>query len=380
MDFDLERHTCLLTVAGSRAYGIHTAESDLDVKGVAVPPASYFHGYLHRFDQADKAGHLACFVPYLSLDEQAVVARTKLEGSVYNVVKFVGLAADCNPNILDVLFCRDEEVRHATAIGRTLREHRDLFISAKAKHTFSGYAHAQLKRIRSHRAWLLDPPKEAPTRAAYGLPEHTLVPADHLVAAQAAVRKKIDGWEFDLSPLTASSSVDVENQIAAHLAEIAAGAGFASADDLRWTSAARHVGLDDNLIHAMQQERAYEAAHRHWTQYRNWVATRNADRAGLEARYGYDTKHGAHLFRLLSMADEILATGNVNVWRGGIDADEIRAIRAGAWSFDRLIEWAADRDARLSERYATGDYVIAKAPNRTAIDALCCRVVEASFR
>lgn len=133
MEFDLIKHTVLLTVAGSRAYGLHTEESDIDIKGVAIPPKRYYYGYLFNFPQADKASHMEVFHDYFSDSEKAIIKKTKLEGSVYEISKFVKLAADANPNILDVLFCRDEEVKHQTEIGKVLRENRDLFISAKAK-------------------------------------------------------------------------------------------------------------------------------------------------------------------------------------------------------------------------------------------------------
>lgn len=374
--FDLRSHTHLLVVAGSRAYGIHTPTSDVDVKGVAIPPREYFLGYLNRFEQADKGSHMEVFSSTLTDEERQAVAREKLEGSVYNITKFVALAADCNPNILDVLFCRDEEVRVCTPLGRELREHRDLFVSAKAKHTFSGYSSAQLKRIKGHRSWLLDPPKAAPTRAAFGLPEHTLIPADQLAAAQAAVQKQIDGWEIDWSTMLDSEKVYVQEQIVGHLSKIGAVLG---ADGSKWLAAARIVGLDDNLILVMQREREYEAAARHWKQYQTWKTQRNEARAELEAKYGYDTKHGAHLVRLLRMGREILETGKVNVWRGGIDADEIRGVRAGAWSYDRLVEWAEAEDAALGEMYKAKRHVVPNQPDRHAIDALTIRLVETAL-
>lgn len=416
MEFDLLTHTILLTIAGSRAYGIHRRTSDVDVKGVGIAPARYYHGFLRQWEQAEGTnmqvfldwdaeyaeiapGNLQAaerhpifrpLVPDLirrhavpgrfTEEEVEAIRAQKLEGTVYDIRKFVALAADCNPNILDVLFCRDEEVRLCTPLGRRLREARELFLSAKAKHTFSGYAAAQLKRIKGHRKWLLDPPTHQPSRAEFGLPENTLIPADQLAAVRAAIQKRTDQWELDLSGLPDAEIIHLQGRVSEVLTEIAVNLGFESTDEARWLAAARDIGLDANLIYVLQKEREYEAAARHFKQFKEWERGRNADRAVLEAAHGYDTKHAAHLVRLLKMGREILTTGKVNVWRGGIDAEELLAIRAGAWSYDQLVGWAENEDAALGELYRTRRYVVPKEPDRNAIDVLCVELVEEALR
>jgi uncharacterized protein len=379
VNFDLRAHTILLTLAGSRSYGIHLPTSDVDVKGVCIPPGQFYHGFVDRFEQADKSSQINDFADTLTPEETEATSGSKLEGTVYELRKFIGLAAEANPNLIETLFCRDAEIRFITPLGEKLRENRDLFLSAKAKHTFTGYSASQMKRIRGHRAWLLHPPSHQPTRAEYGLPETTLIPADHLAAANAAVRKQIDSWELDFSGIPEAETHHVLQQVESHLTEIRTHLGFDSTEDTKWLAAARKVGLDDNLIHVMQREREYASAMVHFQQYEAWKKNRNVDRAALEAKHGYDTKHAGHLVRLLRMGKEILLTGKVNVWRGDIDADDILAIRNGEWEYDRLVEWADAADAELSALYNERKYVVPKQPDRVAINNLCIKLVEAAL-
>ncbi len=368
--FDVPSRTILMVVAGSRAYGIHTDASDVDIKGVAIAPREYVLGYLNRFEQADSVSHIAPFAADLNPAEQEVVRQTKLEGAIYELRKFMDLATQANPNILDALFCRDEEVRRLRPAGRLLRDSRDLFISAKARHTFSGYATAQLKRIETHRRWLISPPDHEPTRAEYDLPDRTVIPADQLLAAQAAIQKKLDSWEIDYGSLDEPDKIALQQQIVTMLADIHVHA------DQRFAAAVRAIGYDENFLVLLDRERRYKAARQGFEQYRTWKNTRNVDRAALEEKHGYDTKHGAHLYRLMKMCREILETGKVNVWRGDIDGDEIRSIRRGAWSYDRLVDWAKAEDLALTDIYNRKQYVVPHQPDRAALDRLCVRLME----
>lgn len=88
---------------------------------------------------------------------------------VYGLTKFMKLAADCNPNVLELLFAPEDCIIKTSPTWEKLLEYRDQFLCAQAYLKFNGYAMGQLKRIRTHRAWLLHPPKKKPERADYGL-------------------------------------------------------------------------------------------------------------------------------------------------------------------------------------------------------------------
>lgn len=316
-------NTTFLTVHGSHAYGTNIESSDFDYKGIAIPPLRYFLGWLDHFAQADKFDGVDC--------------------AIYDIRKFFDMAADCNPNIIEVLWT--DPKHHIIRAGEfdLIAEKRDLFLSKKARHTFSGYAMAQLKRIKLHRRWLLNPPKEEPTRAKYKLPEQTTIPADQRGLIESTIREK----------------------------------GRAVAD-LEWTeddwieNAQRITGIPADVARVIWAERAYNNARREWEQYENWKKTRNPKRADLEAKYGYDCKHAGHLVRLLRMGHEILTGQGVIVNRP--DAEELLQIRNGAWEFDRLLEWATQQDEVLSVDYSQS--TLPHEPPRKQLDELCVSVVE----
>ena len=109
--------------------------------------------------------------------------------------------------------------------------------------------------------------------------------------------------------------------------------------------------VDPNVIELVQKEKQYKSAMAAWNSHEKWKKERNAARADTEAQYGYDTKHGMHLVRLLRMCREILSGEGVKVRRP--DAQELLAIRRGEWSYDQLISWAEKEDREMESLYAT---------------------------
>lgn len=338
----LKERTILFARHGSHAYGLNTATSDEDFRGVAIPPIQYTCGFLNKFEQ--------------------VVSKVP-DMVIFDIRKFMGLAADCNPHVIEVLW---SEPMLLTPAGEKLVAARDLFLSRKAKHTFSGYAVAQLRRIQGHYRWLHNPPKAPPTRADLGLTELSPISSNQLDAAFAAVQKKIGEWHIDwLGGVDASTRIAIQDRMAALIAELGV------TKDQEWQAAARTIGLDENFIRLLDLERQYKARHMEWNQYQTWLRERNPARAAMEAKFGFDGKYAMHLIRLQRMAIEIVTTGKVIVKRP--DREELLAIRNGALKYEELLEMSAKADAELNQRYETSP--LPNAPDRKKIDDLCVELV-----
>lgn len=308
MDFDVTARTIFHVRHGSHAYGLDIATSDEDFKGICIKPKDYYFGVLNNFEQAEHMGSKSDGV----------------DSVIYSLEKFARLAMDCNPNIIEVLFVDDSDVLKCDEFGEELRHRRYEFISKKAKFTFSGYAHAQLKRIKTHRSWLLNPPKRKPERSDFGLSELTKVSASELGAFEASI----------------ASGIEIE--------------------------------LPKDVLTLFTREKAYQSAKSHYDQFTNWVKTRNPARAALEEKFGYDTKHGMHLLRLMRMAKEILETGIVNVKRS--DRHELLLVRYGVRSYDSLIEEAERLERECDQLYITSS--LKKEPDRKELNKLIVSLTE----
>ncbi len=297
--------TIFSCIAGSQLYGTNTPDSDTDIRGVFIPSQEYFYGFLHKVEQLEEGKDCV----------------------YYEIRKFFHLCLECNPNIIELLFVPKDRWVAYTSEWETIIENRNLFLSRKARYTFAGYAVAQLKRINTHRHWLLDPPEKQPSRSDFGLPNEA---------------KMISKEDYN------AINAMTENEFST-------------------------VAIDRNLFRVFQQEKAYQNASREWAQYEKWKIERNPARAALEAEYGYDTKHGMHLMRLLEEAQELLKTGMITL--PCPKAKLLMDIRNGKYGYDELMAMVGDIDAGFDVLYAESSL-----PNKPAAekaDVLCQSLVKA---
>lgn len=130
----------------------------------------------------------------------------------------------------------------------------------------------------------------------------------------------------------------------------------------------------EQAVMLLQLEQNYQNRLNDWKQYQQWLTNRNPARAALEAKCGFDSKHGMHMIRLLRMCVEILETGNVNVDRSEIDRSELLEVRHGHWSYDQLMEESDRLMVLIEEAFKTSK--LPESCDREKINNLCVSLIQ----
>lgn len=248
--------------AGSHLYGTNTPESDIDIRGVILP-------YLSTL-----------LDPFTNFEQQEFPNEDKVH---FSLRKFFQLAENSNPNIVELLFVPESKTIISSPEWNKIIENRYIFISQVCRYSFSGYADAQLKRIKLHRSWILNPPKKEPIRSDYGLKDSPLFGSEKL---QNLIHSPIECIKEEY----------------------------------------REYAL---------AEQSYHSARENWNKYINWKQTRNPKRYAIEEKYHLDLKMAMHLYRLLSECKELLETGNITLPRP--DKDFLLEVRNGKFTYDELM-------------------------------------------
>jgi predicted nucleotidyltransferase len=126
-DFELFAHVIYRCVVGSRAYGLAGDESDIDRRGIYLPPAEMHWSLYGVPEQVENPG---------------------TQEAYWEFQRFLVLALKANPNVLECLYT--PLVEHTTPLAEEVCAARGAFLSKLIYQTYNGYVLSQFKKLGVH--------------------------------------------------------------------------------------------------------------------------------------------------------------------------------------------------------------------------------------
>lgn len=314
----------MLSLAGSHAYGTNNEGSDIDIRGVFVATPNVIR------------------TPFKTVTELNIPGEE--DAKIYELGTFLQLFSKMNPNIIELGFTDSNATLYEHEAWKDMKENFFSLLSSEVAFRFSGYAMAQLKRIKGHNKHINNPqPKEPPTQFDYfRLVQSYLGEGELKYEDFVRKLKNMEGF-CTLVPYGGNIYGVVEDR-SENVQPMFNKDG--SIRKLDYEEIPEEVKRGKTLMIvkycADDHKWAKERHHNYW----EWVKNRNEKRHELEEKFGYDTKHAMHLVRLLRMGEEILMEGKVLVNRP--DAEELLAIRNGEYRYEEIVEWAEEKDKMIT--------------------------------
>jgi predicted nucleotidyltransferase len=298
----------LLTTGGSHAYGTNVETSDLDIRGIAIERPEEIIGLLN-FEQFE---------------------NKETDTTIYGFRKFINLVSNANPNVLEMLGTKEEQLFTLSKEGKLLRDNVDIFLSKKVIHSFGGYATAQLRRLQN-----------ALARDNYPQPEkekHIMNSIKNQMVTFCDRYKEVVEEELKLYP-DKSDKEDYDTEIF----------------------------IDINLKHYPLRDlkNMYSEMSNVITDY-DKLNGRNKKKDELHLN-----KHAMHLIRLLIMGTEILEGNGLNTYREN-DKDFLLDIRYSKYTYDEIFEFVDKYEKEF--KYASDNTELPNKPNFNKINELVMEI------
>lgn len=298
-------------ISGSKAYGLDTAQSDTDLKGVFYLPKDQFYG----FD----------YIPQISNETNDEV--------YYELGRFVELLCKNNPNILELLASPAECILYKHPLMD--RFDIDLFLSKLCKDTFAGYALTQIRKARGYKKKVVTPmDKERKTVLdfCYIMDGYKTIPLKEWLDKNSYQQ---DNWGLSSIPHVKGMYAlfyDDQDRYGYH--------GIALKESANEVSLSSIPKGQQALAYLYWNMESYSLYCKEYKEYWDWVEKRNDNRYQTNLDHGknYDSKNMMHTIRLLQVAEEILRDGRLNVKRP--NREQLLSIKLGNMDYDDLLVMA----------------------------------------
>lgn len=310
---DLKQQQLILfeAVSGSRAYGLATAQSDTDIKGVFYLPRHVYYG-LNTVQQVSNASNDVVY---------------------YELGRFVELLLNSNPNTLELLAAPADCVRQRSPLMDVFDSR--WFVSQACRQSFAGYAMGQIKKARGLNKKIVNPlPQEKKTVLDFCHIIHgaATVPLQDWLVAKDLCQQRIGLTKMAHARDLFAVFYDADGSRRYH--------GIMQKNHANNLSLSSIPAGEEPLAYLSFNQDGYSSYCREYASYWQWVAERNETRFLDNQAHsgGYDAKNMMHTFRLLEMARDIARYGEIRVRRP--NRDELLAIKQGLFSYEALAERA----------------------------------------
>lgn len=308
-------------VVGSQSYGTAIPTSDIDHKGV----------YIQSHDD------LLTF----KYKEQIDVSKDQ---TYYEVRRFLQLLQSANPTVLELLYSPEDCIIEKKPVFDLIVQNRDKFLTQKCRHSFGGYAIAQIKKAKGLDKKMNWENSKVERKSILDfcyviVPNGTTPLKDWLYYQRGLEATKQENYGVskvpnarDLYFIYFKDKPELKYHGICNLEE--------TSNDLRLSS----IPIGECLKHhTMSYNKDGYIEHcKDYLSYQTWLKNRNTQRYVDVNEHGQkiDGKNLLHCRRLLDMAMEIATQGTINVRRP--NADYLLRIRRGEVPLQEIIDKAQE--------------------------------------
>ena len=325
---DLKENNLILfeAISGSRSFGLDTPTSDTDIKGIFYLPKDFYFGL--------------DYIPQISNETNDIV--------YYEIGRFIELLLKNNPNILEILATPNDCIifKHPLINKLCLPN----FLSKLCKDTFAGYAATQIKKARGLKKKIVNPlPKEKKSilNFCYILSGYQTISLTEWLTQNNLNQEQCGLINIPHSKGMYAVFYDNENKLGYR--------GILRKETSNDISLSSIPIGEKELAYLFFNADGYSIYCKEYREYWDWVEKRNDDRYNVNIEHGknYDSKNMMHTIRLLQSAEQILATGNLNIRVS--NRDELLNIKSGKMDYDDLLVLADSLLASIEQLHTTTD-------------------------
>lgn len=308
-------------ISGSRAYGLATATSDTDIRGVFILPKEQYYS-LNYIDQINNETNDIVY---------------------YELNKFASLCAKNNPNILELLNTPEDCILHKHPLFENFKI--EDFLSKLSYESFANYAFTQIKKARGLEKKIVNPMEKE---------RKTVLDFCTIYS---------EGFTTDLNSFLEKFAMKQTFCGLTKLPHLRDSFNLFYDETMNYSGIIRSENSNDVSLSLVEKDtkplamlyfnrESYSSYCKKYKEYWEWVEKRNEARYESTISHGknYDAKNLMHTFRLLNMAKEIAVDGELNVRRA--DREYLLDIKNGKFEYDDLVLEAENLKNELEELFS----------------------------